>query len=232
MPLLEVRGLDGFHGDFQALHGLDFEIDEREAVAIVGANGAGKSTLLAAILGSLSGTKGTIRFDQRDLLGLPPYGIAREGIALVPEGRRLFPSLSVRENIEIGAATGRTGDWTTDRIRELFPALKRLWDMPVGRISGGQQQMVSIGRALMLQPRLLLCDEISLGLAPKVVGEIYECFSAIREGGVALVLVEQDVARARSETDRLYCLLEGRFCLSGVSSELSLTDISNAYFGV
>ena len=217
MNLLTLDALDVFHGDLQATFGVSLAVDAGETIAIIGANGAGKSTILRSIIGLTPPRNGRIRFDG--------------SVALVPEGRRLFSSLSVEENLLVAAAKGRPGAWTLDAVYELFPAMREFRNSLAAEISGGQQQMVAIGRALLCNPKLLLCDEISLGLAPKIVGEIYSCFSRIRESGTAVVLVEQDIARARQSSDRLYCLLKGRVTLEGRSSTASLDDIRHAYFG-
>jgi branched-chain amino acid transport system ATP-binding protein len=231
MSLLDIERLEAFYGDFQALFGLDLRVEEGEVVAVIGANGAGKSTLLGAIAGIIRQRRGTVRFAGRDITHERAAPIAKLGIALVPEGRRLFPSLSVEENLQIGIAAGRAGPWTLERIYALFPMLQRLRREPATRVSGGQQQMVAIGRALVSNPRLLLCDELSLGLAPTVINDIYARFADIRASGVSIVLVEQDIVRASAVSDRLYCLLEGRISLTGASGGFGVEEISRAYFG-
>jgi branched-chain amino acid transport system ATP-binding protein len=231
-PLLATRGLTAFYGDFQALFGIDFEVYAGEAVAIIGANGAGKSTFLKTVTGLLPAAPERIVFDGRPIGGLPAAAIVRQGIAMVPEGRRLFPSLSVEENLLIGAYAKRRGPWTLARVCALFPALAELRRMPGNAISGGQQQMVAIGRALLSNPRLLICDEISLGLAPIVVKEIYDALPAICADGMTVIVVEQDVGVAQRVSTRLYCFQEGRVSLSGRSAELTREQVSKAYFGV
>jgi branched-chain amino acid transport system ATP-binding protein len=231
MSLLEIQGLEAFYGDFQALFGLDLHVEEGEVVAVIGANGAGKSTLLAAICGTLGGRRGLIRFAGEEITRQRADRIAKLGIALVPEGRRLFPSLSVEENLLIGAATGRNGQWTLERVYALFPMLRGLRRQAATRVSGGQQQMVAIGRALLANPQLLLCDELSLGLAPVVINDIYARFGEIGASGVSIVLVEQDVVRASRASNRLYCLLEGRISLAGASGNFGEEEIARAYFG-
>jgi branched-chain amino acid transport system ATP-binding protein len=231
MPLLEARALDAFYGDFQALFGVSVEIAEGEIVSIIGANGAGKSTFLRALLNYAVRVGGAVRLDGEDIAGRSTERIARLGLALTPEGRALFPSLSVEENLLIGEETRRKGKWRLGDVYALFPALKELRHRFANQISGGQQQMVAIGRALLTNPRLLLCDEISLGLAPKVVKDIYRALPDIRGSGIAVLLVEQDVVRARSASDRLYCFLEGRVSLQGRSAEYGIDAISRAYFG-
>jgi branched-chain amino acid transport system ATP-binding protein len=231
MPLLDVQDLDVFYGDFQALFDISLYLDQGEAVAIIGANGAGKSTFLRAITGLNAEKKGSIRFDGADISRMRADRIARSGIAMVPEGRMLFPTLSVEENLLIGLSTRRQGPWTLDVVYDLFPMLKDLRRHPSHRISGGQQQMVAIGRALLTNPRVLLCDEISLGLAPVIINDIYARFKSIRESGVSIVIVEQDVVRACEASNRVYCFLEGRVSLTGAPGDFDLEQISRAYFG-
>jgi branched-chain amino acid transport system ATP-binding protein len=231
-PLLAVRGLDAFYGDFQALFGLSMEVRAGEAVAVIGANGAGKSTLLKSIAGLLAARSEAIGFDGAPIGGMPAHAVAARGVALVPEGRGLFPSLSVEENLLIGGQLKRSGPWNLQRIYELFPALAERRRMPSTALSGGQQQMVAISRGLMSNPKLLLCDEISLGLAPIVVRDIYARLPAILAEGISLVLVEQDVVQALKATQRVYCLQEGRVALTGVAKELTREAIAAAYFGV
>lgn len=231
MTLLTVEGLDVFHGDLQATFAVDLQVAVGEAVAIIGANGAGKSTLLRAIIGLTPARRGTIRLEGEDITRLSCDMIARRGIALVPEGRRLFPSLTVDENLRLGSARARPGPWHLEAAYDLFPAMREFRHRPAGMLSGGQQQMVAIARALMMNPRLLLCDEVSLGLAPTIIGDIYACFRRIRDSGVSLVLVEQDILRARAASDRVYCLLKGRVTLQGASGEVALDAIRAAYFG-
>ena len=193
MTLLEVSGLNAFYGDLQAVYDLDFMVAEQESVALLGANGAGKSTFLRSVVGLLESRNGSIRFAGSDISSAPAESIARLGLSMVPEGRMLFDSLTVEENLLMGALNQRTGSWTLRRVFDLFPILEERRKTLPGRLSGGQQQMVAIGRALMTNPRLLLCDEISLGLAPVMVDQIYGAFRDIRGEGTAIVLVEQDV---------------------------------------
>ncbi len=230
--LLSIRGLDAFYGDFQALFRLDLEIAAGEVIAVIGANGAGKSTLLKSIAGLIGTRRGAIDFAGESIASLPAHTIVAKGIALVPEGRRLFPSLTVEENLQIGGQLGRPGPWTLDRVFTLFPDLKARRDFKSTALSGGQQQMVAIGRALMSNPRLLLCDEISLGLAPIVVREIYARLPEIVAEGLALVIVEQDIQQALRAASRAYCLQEGRVALTGKASELTREAVSAAYFGI
>ena len=231
-PLLAVRDLDAFYGDIQALFGVSMHVAPGEAVAVIGANGAGKSALLKSIAGALRARPETIVFDGAPIGGLPAYAVAARGIALVPEGRGLFPSLSVEENLLIGGQLQRAGPWSLDRVFELFPILAERRKLPSTALSGGQQQMVAVGRALMSNPKLLLCDEISLGLAPIVVRDIYARLPAIRQQGTSIVLVEQDIVQALKAAQRVYCLQEGRVALEGEAKALTREQIAAAYFGV
>jgi branched-chain amino acid transport system ATP-binding protein len=230
--LLEVDGLDAFYGDFQALFGVSMRVAAGSIVAVIGANGAGKSTLLKSIAGLMGALPEAIRFDGVAIGGGPAYRIVARGIALVPEGRRLFPSLSVEENLLIGGHLARPGPWSLARIYELFPVLAERRTLPATALSGGQQQMVAIGRALMSNPKLMLCDEISLGLAPIVVRDIYARLPSIVNEGAALVIVEQDIMQALAVSDHVYCLQEGRVALAGAAGALSREAIAAAYFGV
>jgi branched-chain amino acid transport system ATP-binding protein len=230
--LLETRGLQAFYGDAQALFGIDFGLDAGEVVAIIGANGAGKSTFLKSLTGLVKAPRDAIRFDGEAIGGLPPGDIVRRGIALVPEGRRLFGSLSVEENLLMGANAKRSGPWNLQRLYAMFPILFDKRREPATALSGGQQQMVAIGRALMSNPAVLLCDELSLGLAPIVIREIYAALPRITAEGMTVVIVEQDVATAQQVSQRICCFQEGRVSLQGRSAELSREQISAAYFGI
>jgi branched-chain amino acid transport system ATP-binding protein len=231
-PLLEVKAIDAFYGDFQALFGVSLSIAPRQVVAVIGANGAGKSTLLKSIAGLMHPHRGEILFEGNPTAGAPAFDVLRRGIALVPEGRRLFPSLTVEENLLIGGQSGRPGPWTLARVYELFPVLAERRNLPAPALSGGQQQMAAIGRALMANPSLLLCDEISLGLAPIVVRDIYARLPQIMAEGLSLIIVEQDIAQALRASNPVYCLQEGRIALQGSANQLSRESISAAYFGV
>ena len=230
--LLQASGLTAFYGDAQALFGIDFELNAGETVAIIGANGAGKSTFLKALTGLVRSRPDQIRFDGQSISGLPPGEIVKRGIALVPEGRRLFASLSVEENLLMGAFAQRPGPWSLQRLFKLFPVLEQKRALPGTALSGGQQQMVAIGRALMSNPSVLLCDELSLGLAPIVIKEIYDALPAICAEGMTAVIVEQDVSMAQRMSRRIYCFQEGRVALQGASDSLTREQISQAYFGV
>ena len=231
-PLLRASGLTAFYGDAQALFGIDFELIEGEMVAIIGANGAGKSTFMKTVTGLVKTSPPQIVFKGEPIGGLPPGEIVKRGIALVPEGRRLFPSLSVEENLMMGAFAKRPGPWSLQRLYTLFPILDEKRQHPGTSLSGGQQQMVAIGRALMSNPSALLCDELSLGLAPIVIKEIYDALPAICAEGMTVVIVEQDVVMAQRVSRRIYCFQEGRVSLQGASGELTREQISQAYFGV
>jgi branched-chain amino acid transport system ATP-binding protein len=232
MALLAVDRLTAFYGDFQALYGVSLTVGAGEVVSVIGANGAGKSTLLRSIVGLLRVAPAMVVFEGEPVGGLRTPELVRRGIALVPEGRRLFPSLSVVENLVIGGQLGRKGPWTLEAIFELFPILKERRHQTSSSLSGGQQQMAAIGRALMSNPKLLLCDELSLGLAPIVVQDIFSRMPQIVGSGTALVIVEQDVMRALSASRRLYCLQEGRVSLEGASGDLRPEAIKAAYFGM
>jgi len=231
-PLLDVRNIDVFYGDFQALFGVSMRVEAGAVAAVIGANGAGKSTLLKTIAGLMAPRRGEIVFDGASTGWEPAFAMARRGVALVPEGRRLFPSLTVEENLLIGGQARRPGPWTLARIYELFPVLAERRHLPAPALSGGQQQMAAIARALMANPRLLLCDEISLGLAPIVVRDIYARLPQISAEGLSLIIVEQDIVQALTAAAHVFCLQEGRVALQGKAAEMTREDISAAYFGV
>lgn len=231
-PLLETERLSVFYGQLPAVRAVDLRVGEGEVVSIIGANGAGKSSFLKAIVGQAQIGSGAIRSRGRDLRQLSTSEIVRQGIALVPEGRRLFPSLTVLENLEIGWQLGRKGAIDLARIFGWFPALSALRRRTARGLSGGQQQMVALGRALLTNPSLLLCDEISLGLAPVVIGQLYETLLSIKQSGIGIVIVEQDVGRALAVSDRFYCFLEGAVSLSGRPAETSRETVMLHYFGV
>jgi branched-chain amino acid transport system ATP-binding protein len=231
-PLLEVRELTAFYGDFQALFGVSLNVAPGAVVAIIGANGAGKSTLLRSVAGLMPARRDAIVFDGEPIGDLPAYRVVARGIALVPEGRRLFPSLTVEENLLIGGQVGRPGPWRLERIYELFPRLAERRGFPSAALSGGEQQMVALGRALMSNPKLLLCDEISLGLAPIVIRDIYARLPSITAEGTSLVIVEQDIAQALAAASQVYCLQEGRVAFAGAAHEATREAVAAAYFGV
>lgn len=229
--LLKVEGLQASYGDARALHGVSCVVQKGETLALIGSNGAGKSTLLKSICGLVANNKGKITFKGEDITGLAANEIVKRGIALVPEGRRLFPSLSVEENLVLGGRVARPGQWTLETVYELFPILKEKRNQPSTSLSGGQQQMVAIGRALMSNPDLILLDELSLGLAPIVIKDIYELLPRITGGGLSAILVEQDVTRALATANRFMCLQEGHVSLEGEPLAYSRDDITRAYFG-
>ena len=221
--LLEIQSLTAHYGDFQA----------GQTLAIIGANGAGKTTLMRAITGVAAVTSGKVIIAGSEITRKPAPEILMHGIAMVPEGRKLFPSLSVEENLLIGAhARQGNGFWTLERVQSLFPILRERRHSPGTALSGGQQQMVAIGRALMSNPRVLLCDELSLGLAPVVIKEIYAAFPQIKQSGASIIVVEQDIGQALRVADQVHCVMEGRITLSGRPGELSREAIHDAYFGV
>jgi branched-chain amino acid transport system ATP-binding protein len=231
VPLLDVTDLETFYGELQALFGVSLQVHAGESVAIIGANGAGKSTLMRTVVGAHTPRRGEVRFTGQAVTGGRTHRLARAGLALVPEGRRIFPSLSVRENLQLALGAGRRGPWTLERVLKLFPALAERAGHAGTELSGGQQQMLAIGRALLLNPELLLLDELSLGLAPVVVKELYAALDDVRREGCTLVIVEQDVTRALAASDRVYCLLEGRVSHEGPSEGLRAQDLTAAYFG-
>jgi branched-chain amino acid transport system ATP-binding protein len=231
-PLLEVHGLEAFYGDFRALRGVSVAVHEGHVVAVIGANGAGKSTLLNAIAGLIPVRADAVRFDGQPIGGIRPSSLVARGIALVPEGRRLFASLNVEENLLVGGRSRRAGPWNLQRVFRLFPDLAARRKQSASSLSGGQQQMVAIARALMSNPRILLCDELSLGLAPVVVKEIYAQLPEIAREGVSIIVVEQDVVQAMAATRYVYCLHEGKVSLEGECGSLDFKRLKTAYFGV
>ena len=231
-PILSINSLDSHYGDFQALYGVDMVLDPGEVVAIIGANGAGKTTLMRSISGLMTNSANQITYKGQAVGSMRADQVAALGIALVPEGRQLFPSLSVEENLLIGGRLNRKGPWSLEKVFGLFPILEDRRAVPSTALSGGQQQMVAIGRALMSNPDLILFDEISLGLAPVIIKSIYEALPGIVGGGMSAMIVEQDISKALSVSDRLYCLQEGRVALEGDSQGVSREAISAAYFGV
>jgi branched-chain amino acid transport system ATP-binding protein len=232
MSLLSVRGLDVDHGQLRAVSSFDVELDKGEVLAVIGANGAGKSTLLRTLAGLIAPSAGTITLAGKDITRLPAYKRVSAGIALVPEGRRLFPSLTVEENLLTGTYRKRPGPWSVERVYELFPWMADRRKQSAAQLSGGEQQSVAIGRALVSNPDLLLIDELSLGLAPVVVRRIYEVLPGIVEAGTTALIVEQDVSQAMRVADRVHCLLEGRSVLEGRPSDLSAEQVEHAYFGI
>lgn len=230
--MLESRKLASYYGDFQALFGIDLHVDNNEVVSLIGANGAGKTTAMRTITGLLPCDSNMVLWNNQAIGQLRADQIAKLGIAMVPEGRQLFPSLSVEENLKIGAQSKRDGFWNLSQVYELFPILGERRSQGSTTLSGGQQQMVAIGRALMANPEIILFDEISLGLAPIVINQIYDALPDIISNGLSAVIVEQDLNRALKIADRYYCLSEGRVTLSGSTASANRTEISQAYFGI
>ena len=232
MTLLQTHALTANYGQFRALFGVDIRVEAGETVAIIRANGAGKTTLLRSITGVLRNAPGMVMHRGQTIGAMAADQVMQRGIAMVPEGRKLFPSLSVEENLLIGGQVRRAaGPWSLSAVYDLFPILRERRQSPGTALSGGQQQMVAIGRALMSNPDLLLCDEISLGLAPVVIRDIYAAVPRIKAAGAALVIVEQDIGRALSVADRVYCLMEGRVTLTGRAVDQTREMIHSAYFG-
>jgi len=232
MSVLELQEVDVFYGDFQALFKITLKVEQGQTFACIGANGGGKSTLLRTVAGLQRPTSGKVLFHGEPVDQVPAHDRVGMGIALVPEGRRVFPSLTVFENLQIGAYGGRKGDWGTDSVMELFPLLKPLVKRQASSLSGGEQQALAIGRALMANPELLLLDEVSLGLAPVVIKRIYEAMLHLVGTGTTIVVVEQDVQHVLTVADHVACFLEGRISLEGKPSDLSSEAITAAYFGM
>lgn len=231
MTTLEVAGITAGYGDSRAVTDISFALADGEVLAIVGANGAGKSTLLRCIAGVHAPESGSVMLHGEDITPTPAFERNRRGISLVPEGRKLFPSLSVRENLTVGAGSGRAGQWNVDSVVAALPVLEPLLKRNASQLSGGQQQAVAIGRSLMSNPEVLLLDEVSLGLAPIVVDELYASIAGIRASGLSVLLVEQELARTLAIADRLMCMLEGHKVLEGTPKSLSAKQITDAYFG-
>ena len=232
MSLLEVTDIEAMYGDLKALFGISLSINPGEVHSVIGANGAGKSTLLKVIAGTMPATSGSLTFRGNDLSKLAPDKRVRSGISLVPEGRRIFSSLTVEENLKVGAYSRRKGHWNLNNIRELYPLLAQRWDRIGFHCSGGELQMLAIGRALMANPDLLLIDEASLGLAPVVVAQVYASLPQITSQGTAVLLVEQDMQQALRASTHTSVLLEGKVVLEGISSTLNKEAIKRAYFGI
>jgi branched-chain amino acid transport system ATP-binding protein len=229
---LAVESLDVRHGLLQAVRGVSFALESGETLALVGANGAGKTTLLRAIAGAHAPAGGRVLLDSADITALPSHRRVAQGIALVPEGRRLFPQMTVEENLLLGRTAGRPGEWSVERVLEMFPNLKSRRNAKAGNLSGGEQQATAIGRALMTNPDVLLLDEVSLGLSPLIVERLYQSLRALIDSGMTIVLVEQDLSRAIAVADRVICMLEGRVVLTRDKASVSREEITQAYFGL
>jgi branched-chain amino acid transport system ATP-binding protein len=232
MTLLDLSGLVVRHGQLTAVADVSLSLAAGDAVAVVGANGAGKSTLLRTVSGLHRPAAGRISYDGADITGLSTHERVRRGLVMVPEGRRLFPSMSVEENLLVGASVRRRGSWTLDRVYDLFPWMTERRSQATGLLSGGEQQGVAIGRALMTNPQLLLLDEISLGLAPVAIQRIYSQLPDLLADGLTVLLVEQDVAQSMRYASRMVCLLEGHITLDGAPADLTPEQIEAAYFGL
>lgn len=230
--ILETKKLNAFYGDFQALFEISIDLFEGEIVSIIGANGAGKSTFMRSVTGLIDKVDNEINFNGLSIKNLRADEIAQKGIAMVPEGRKLFPSLTVEENLLIGSQTKRSGPWKLSSVYEFFPDLYDKKNIPSNLLSGGQQQMAAIGRALMSNPEVILFDEISLGLAPIIIKNIYQNLPLVIKDGMSAIVVEQDINKAIEISDRVYCLQEGRIALTGGSKKLTREEISKAYFGI
>ena len=231
-PLLEVDDVTVAYGDLPALRGLTVRVAEGETLAVIGANGAGKSTLLKTIAGLLRPVGGDVRLDGASLAGVPAHVRVARGIAMSPEGRRLFPSLTVEDNLRVGGHARRKGPWDLARVYDLFPLVSERRSRPAANLSGGEQQAVAIARALMANPRLLLLDEVSLGLAPVVVAQLYAALPRITEQGTTVLVVEQDVNQALAVAHRVQCLLEGRTVMEAAASDVDHAQLAAAYFGM
>ena len=232
MPILSVEALDARHGLLQAVRGVSFSVAEGETFALVGANGAGKTTLLRTIAGAHRASAGHVRFDDADITALPAHARVPLGIALVPEGRKLFAGMTTEDNLRVAERRGRPGPWTIERVLDAFPQLRPKLKARAGDLSGGQQQATAIGRALMTNPSLLLLDEVSLGLSPVAVEQLYESLRGLMRDGTTVVLVEQDLARALAVADRVICMLEGRAVLERRAAETTRDEVLAAYFGI
>ncbi|MER6559718.1 ABC transporter ATP-binding protein [Streptomyces sp. NPDC001027] len=230
--LLDVSRLVARHGLLQAVRGVSLAVADGETVALVGANGAGKSTLLRTVAGAHPAAEGTLLLEGDDITGLPAHRRVARGLALVPEGRKLFPDMTVEENLLVAGRRARPGPWSVDTVLDAFPLLRPMRHRRAGSLSGGQQQAASIGRALMTNPRLLLVDEVSLGLAPVAVDAVYESLTALIRDGATVVLVEQDLSRAMSVADRVVCMLEGRVALDAPAGDVTRDQVTDAYFGL
>lgn len=234
-PVLKADSVDVHYKDFQALWGVSLAVEEGKIVSVIGANGSGKSTLLNTVAGLLTPSRGTLEFSGRRIDGVPAYEILGRGMSLVPEGRRVFARLTVYENLIMGSYLRKSRalrDETLDKLYELFPILQSRWNQMANTLSGGEQQMLAIARALMSGPKLLLCDEISLGLAPVIIKDIYKRLKQINEEGLTIVLVEQDIRRSLKAADFAYVMLEGKVVLQGDPLELTEERVRKAYFGI
>ncbi|NBB47024.1 ATP-binding cassette domain-containing protein [Rhizobium sp. CRIBSB] len=232
MTMLEIDGLVASHGLLEAVRQVSITLKKGETLALVGANGAGKTTLMRTLAGAHPVKAGTIRVGGDDVTGLKSHERVRRGIALVPEGRKMFASMTVAENLALGSMAGRAGDWSVERILEIFPNLQKRLHSKTGHLSGGEQQATAIGRALMSNPDILLLDEVSLGLSPLIVDRVYASLDALIKSGTTIILVEQNLERAMAVAGRVACMLEGRIVLEGPSASLTREQVTDAYFGL
>jgi len=231
MSILSVKDLDVRYGQFRAVRGVSFDIAKGEILALVGANGAGKTTLLRALAGANPVHGGSVHLNGADITHMPSHQRVAAGLALVPEGRRLFLDMSIEENLALGRTVGRDGAWSIDRVLDTFPNLVKRRHALTGTMSGGEQQATAIGRALMSNPDILIFDEVSLGLSPLVVDQVYASLDGLLKTGTTIILVEQDLTRAMAVADRVICMLEGRILLDSAMKDTSRDAITEAYFG-
>lgn len=230
--MLSVHNLDVRYGQFRAVQGVSIEITQGDIVSLIGANGAGKSTFLKAIAGALPIYSGRVSFKDQDITDTSSSTRVQQGLSLVPEGRRLFSEMTVEENLLLGKAAQRQGDWDIERIFTTFPNLVKRRHSKTGNLSGGEQQATAIGRALMANPELLILDEVSLGLSPLVVDQVYASIESLRDAGTTILLVEQDLERAITFSQRAICMLEGRIVLDKLTADTHRDEITQAYFGL
>lgn len=232
MTSLKVQNLDVQHGQLKAVRNLSLTVQKGEVVALIGANGAGKTTLLGSIAGALRTTSGSILLNGQDITDLPSHKRVQAGLALVPEGRKLFTEMTIEENLQLGSTPARPGYWTVDSVLEAFPNLIKRRRSKTGLLSGGEQQATAIGRALMSNPEILIVDEVSLGLSPLVVNQVYDSLKRLLETDTTIILVEQDLTRAMKVASRAVCMLEGEIILNKQMSKVSREEITDAYFGL
>jgi branched-chain amino acid transport system ATP-binding protein len=232
MPILSVERFEARYGLLQAVRGVSLRVEAGETLALVGANGAGKTTLLRGIAGAHRASAGRVLFDGADITHVPAHARVPLGIALVPEGRKLFAGMTTEDNLRVAERRGRPGPWTVERVLDVFPLLRPKLKARAGDLSGGQQQATAIGRALMTNPRLLLLDEVSLGLSPVAVEQLYASLRGLMRDGTTVVLVEQDLTRALGVADRVICMLEGRAVFEGSAARTTREEVLAAYFGL
>jgi branched-chain amino acid transport system ATP-binding protein len=232
MTLLAIENLDVRYGHFKAVRGVSFTVADGEIMALIGANGAGKTTLLRTLAGAIRPAGGRIVFKGADVTGMSAHQRVAAGMVLVPEGRRLFTQMTVEENLVLGTNCGRGGNWSVERIFSIFPNLVKRRHAKTGTLSGGEQQATAIGRALMTNPEIIFLDEISLGLSPLVVDQVYASLAELLKSGTTIVLVEQDLKRAMTVATRAICMLEGQVRLDKPMEGLTRDEITDAYFGL